>query len=105
MKTSFHASALCLEFEGDLLSTNIASLRTEILGILEAHPTAQSLVADIRAANKVDSQGLNLLVALLREAERRGIGFRVENANADIRRLITLLKLATRFGIEPLAVT
>lgn len=102
MKSSITDSILRIEFESDLLSTNIAALRIELLAILEQHgASVRGLVADIAQAEKIDSQGLNLLVALLREAERRKITFRVEKPNPDIRRMLMLLNLGERFGIGP----
>jgi anti-anti-sigma factor len=101
MKSSFHDSLLHLEFDGDLLSTNVAALRAELLPLFEQHSAARGVVADLGRAQKVDSQGLNLLVALHRETERRGLSFRVENPTSDIRRLITLLNLGPRFGVQP----
>lgn len=97
-------STLRVVFDGDLLSTNVAALRGELLAHLEKQSSVRSIVADIARARVVDSQGLNLLVALLREAERRQAAFRVENASDEVRRLLTLLNLSARFGIPPVSV-
>ncbi len=106
MKYSIADSILRIEFESDLLSTNIASLRTELLAILEQHGgSVRGLVADIARADKIDSQGLNLLVALLRETERRNITFRVDKPNPDVRRMLMLLNLGERFGVGPAQVS
>lgn len=104
MQATVVDSTLRVVFDGDLLSTNVAALRGELLGILEKHPGARSIVADIARARVVDSQGLNLLVALLREAERRQAAFRVENVSDELRRLLTLLNLSARFGVPPVSI-
>lgn len=101
MQATLDTSTLRIAFAGDLLSTNVGSLRPKLLAALAENPTAQSVVADLARAGSVDSQGLNLLLSLFRETERRKIGFRVENPNPEVRRLLTLLNLATRFGLSP----
>ncbi len=101
MQTLLEASTLRLVFAGDILSTNVAALRTELLATLGAHPAATHVTADLVNARTVDSQGINLLLALYRESERRKIGFRVENPSPEIRRLFDLLNLSGRFGLKP----
>jgi anti-anti-sigma factor len=86
-------------FPGDILSTNVAETRVALLGHLAAYPMATAVVADLSQSNLIDSQGLNLLVALYRECERRQMSFRVENPVPEIQRLFTALKLAERFGL------
>lgn len=101
MQTILDASTLRIVFAGDILSTNVAALRAELLLALGAHPDAAAVVADLANARVVDSQGINLLLALYRETERRKVAFRVENPSAEIRRLFDLLNLAGRFGLNP----
>ncbi len=101
MQTTLDASTLRIVFAGDILSTNVAALRTELLVTLGAHPEAKHVAADLTNSRTVDSQGINLLLALYRETERRQVGFRVENPSAEIRRLFDLLNLSGRFGLNP----
>lgn len=99
MQTTFVNHALRVTFNGDLLSTNVAALRTELLTQLDTQTAATSVIADLANCKVVDSQGLNLLIALLRESERRKLLFLVENPQPEIRRMFTLLNLNTRFGL------
>ncbi len=99
MQTQLADFVLRITFKGDLLSTNVATRRTELLVHLDNAPTATTVIADLSNAKVVDSQGLNLLIALLRETERRKLKFRVENPNPEIRRMFTLLNLNARFGL------
>ncbi len=101
MHFALHDTTLHITFAGDILSTRVAALRTELLAGLSAHPGAKFVVADLAAAAVIDSQGLNLLVALLRECERRGIAFRVDKPSPDVHRMLTMLNLAARFGLVP----
>jgi anti-anti-sigma factor len=99
MQTQFQNNSLRLVFPGDILSTNVAETRVALLGHLAAYPMASTVIADLGQSNLIDSQGLNLLVALYRECERRHAAFRVENPVPDIQRLFFALKLAERFGL------
>jgi len=99
MKAILTNTTLRIIFDGDLLSTNVAALRTELLAHIQNHPDASTIIADLSQASFVDSQGLNLIVALLRESERRKVAFRVENPGPEIHRLITLLNLSERLGL------
>ncbi len=99
MKATLTASNLRIVFDGDLLSTNVAALRTELLAHIQNHPEASTIIADLSRASFVDSQGLNLIIALFRESERRKVTFRVENPGPEVRRLLTLLNLNERLGI------
>jgi anti-anti-sigma factor len=103
MQTQINDYTLRVTFPGDLLSTNVAALRTELLSHLDKEATATTIIADLSNAKVVDSQGLNLLIALLRESERRKLTFRVENPHPEIRRMFTLLNLNLRFGLVPTA--
>lgn len=100
MKIDLTTPALRVTFAGDLLSTNIDTIRTEILAALTAHSSAQSVIADLENSHLVDSKGVNLLIALYRETQRRNIGFQVVNPSADVRRLLGLLNLNERFGLS-----
>jgi len=100
MKIVLTATVLRVTFAGDLLSTNVDSLRNEILAALTEHSSAQSVIADMSNAGLVDSKGVNLLLALYRETQRRKLGFRLENTSADVSRLLALLNLNERFGLK-----
>jgi len=99
MQATLSETTLRVTFDGDLLSTNIDALRTEILAAMAEHPSAEIIVADLSYARLIDSKGINLLIALYRETQNRKLGFRAENPTADVRRLLGLLKLNERFGL------
>lgn len=99
MHTELTDSTLRVIFDGDILSPQIATLRTQLLGHLDSSTGVTALVADLSASKIVNSQGLNLLIALLRETERRKWTFRVENSKPEIQRMFTLLNLNSRFDI------
>jgi anti-anti-sigma factor len=77
MKHQINASTRSLELTipGDVLSTSADQFRTEILALLETESVKSSrwttLVLDLTAAKMVDSVGLNLLVSLYKEAQKR----------------------------------
>jgi len=103
MQTSLTDTTLRITFDGDLLSTNVDSLRTELLAVLAQHPATRTIVTDLSHSRVVDSKGVNLLIALFRETQNRKIAFRVENPLPDVRRLLSLLNLNERFGLTTTA--
>lgn len=100
MQADFHDSTLRIVFTGDLLSTNVDSLRQAILASLVGHPTAKAIVVDLKNTRVVDSKGVNLLIAIFRECETRRLAFAVENPSDAVRRLLALLNLEARFGLK-----
>ena len=101
MQAHLENGTLRLAFAGDILSTNVAQKRLALLAQLAAHPTATAIVADLTLSRAIDSQGLNLLIALYRECERRHLAFHAENPAPEVLRLFIALKLAERFGLQP----
>ena len=103
MDASFFDTTLIFTLEGDLISTNVVPVRAELIELLKKHPSATALVANFTRVGQVDSQGLNLLIGLYREAHLRQIPFRIENASPRVLRLFGLLHLNERFGISAAA--
>ena len=69
---------LKLVLPGDILSTDIETLRPAIFGILESTPVEnwQTLVFDLSATAMIDSAGLNLLISVIRSVQPRGVKLR-----------------------------
>jgi anti-anti-sigma factor len=86
-------------FEENLLSTNVQSLRKSLLEQLTAASQLQGVVADLSSVSQIDSQGLNLLVGLYRECQRRGVSVKATGASVDIVRLLGYVNLAGLFGL------
>jgi anti-anti-sigma factor len=101
MHATLSDQRLEVTFEGDILSTNVGSLRTSLLAELDRNPACTAVVANLARARRVDSQGLNLLISLYRECERRQLAFSVIEPQPEVLRLFTYLKLTQRFGLSP----
>ena len=93
---------LHIAFAGDILSTNVQSLRPELMQALQKAEGITSVQADLQAARIIDSMGFNLLIALFRECEKRQLRFGVINPSPEVLRLIKFLNLADRFGLDHL---
>jgi len=101
MKATLEGTTLRLAFSGDIISTNVDELRTNLLSQIDSNPTATYVIGDVAACKIIDSRGLNLLIALYRECDRRKLGFSIENPSPDIYRLLSFLNLTERFGLKP----
>ncbi len=103
MKTTLNDGVIRFTFSGDILSTNVQEIRPKLISGLDQHPDAKMVVVDLAACRIIDSMGLNLLIALYRESEKRSLSFRAENPCGDVTRLFSFLNLTERFGLKPQA--
>jgi len=82
---------------GDLLSTNAEPIRTEFLALLETPavkaPHWDTLKLDLTAAKMVDSVGLNLIVAIYKETQKRKAKMAVLVSNPNIQRTFLFTRL------------
>lgn len=95
--------SLTLVFPGDIVSTNAAALRQEAFAILESEVCSranwQTLHLDLRAANMIDSMGLNLLVSVIKFAKNRGSRVTGQVVNANVQRTIMFTRLDTQMEL------
>lgn len=85
---------LAVTLPGDLLSTNAEQTRTDIFGIFQsAAPGWETLKLDLRAAKMVDSVGLNLIVAIYKETQKRRAKMTVVISNPNIQRTFLFTRL------------
>lgn len=91
---------LHIAFTSDLLSTNVHHLRPQLMQAIAEAPEAKAVQADLAKCRIVDSMGFNLLIALYRECEKRGLKFRATNPSPEVLRLIKFLNLTDRFGLS-----
>ena len=101
MDASLTDTTLRFTFAGDILSTNIETISANLLDHLNKNPGVRAVIANLSRARTIDSKGINLILSLYRETERRKVAFSVENPSADIRRMFTLLNLNARLGLTP----
>ena len=82
---------------GDILSTNVDALRVELFELLERPDIARAdwsvLRLDLADAQMVDSMGLNLIVALVRMLQTRGVRLEVRVLNLNIQRTFMFTRL------------
>jgi len=88
---------LAVTIPGDLLSTNAEQTRTEIFALFESEAVKttrwETLRLDLTAAKMVDSVGLNLIVALYKEAQKRRAKTTVVISNPNIQRTFLFTRL------------
>ena len=83
-------------FPGDVLSTNVETLRNEVLAVIETQAPAAGwdcAEMDLNAAQMIDSVGLNLLVSLIKTLRGRGKSMRIRIASAHIKRALKFTRL------------
>jgi anti-anti-sigma factor len=95
---------LQVTFPGDLLSTNVETLRAEIMKLLDSPPASSpswdNLSLDLRAARMVDSMGLNLLVTIVKAVRRRGGKVSAKITSPNIQRTFLFTRLDKQLDMK-----
>ncbi|HAM70672.1 MAG TPA: hypothetical protein DCM86_03410 [Verrucomicrobiales bacterium] len=88
---------LTVAFPGDVLSTNVDSLRQATFAALESPEIKNSawmtLRLDLTAAKMVDSAGLNLIVSIIKAVKSRGGSVRATVGNPNVYRTFIFTRL------------
>jgi len=88
---------LTLRVPADLISTNAESVRGDIRSLLdppEGKPQSwQTFRLDLSAAKRVDSVGLNLIVAMVKAVQRVGAKMQVVYSDPNVHRTILFTRL------------
>jgi anti-anti-sigma factor len=97
MNPTLDSKSLTLRVPGDLLSTNAEALRQEANGLLE-NPDGSprefdAFKLDLTGAKMVDSVGLNLVVNLLKRAQKRGVKMQIAYSSPNVLRTFIFTRL------------
>lgn len=96
-KANLENECVTLRVPGDLVSTNVETVRGEINRLLEgAEGTAAKWTTfrlELTAAKMVDSMGLNLIVGLLKTLEKRGAKMQITYSSQNVLRAFTFTRL------------
>ena len=92
---------LCLSIMDDMTIYNAQSLKETLLGY--CHPGTQELQLDLSAVAEIDSAGLQLLLLLKAEAQKRGFTLRLLRHSEAVIEIFELLKLGMYFG-DPIVI-
>jgi ABC-type transporter Mla MlaB component len=98
-----HSQTLTLVFTGDVLSTNVGTLRQEIFTLLESEEIKrtpwQTLDLDLTASRLIDSMGLNLLVSVIKLARNRSAKVVGRIASPNVQRALLFTRLNTQMEL------
>jgi anti-anti-sigma factor len=87
---------LQLSIKDDMTVYNAESLKETLLGY--CHPNTQELQLDLSAVTEIDSAGIQLLLLLKAEAQKRAFTLRLLRHSEAVIEVFELLKLGTYFG-------
>ena len=99
MKHKKTDSELMITFEEDLVSTSVKEYLNRCKEVLGQTQNLKKVVADIAKVKMIDSQGLNLLVGLYQECNKKKLSFQVTGTSPSLKRLFDFVKMSDRFGI------
>lgn len=100
MKHSIQDQVCNVIFEGDVVSTTVQSLRRVFVELFPKFEGIKDLVLDFKEVDIVDSQGLNFLIGLYMECEKRQIGLKITRCNSNNRKLFGIFKLDKMLGVQ-----
>jgi anti-sigma B factor antagonist len=92
---------LHLSIMDDMTIYNAQSLRETLLGY--CHSGVKELQLDLSAVSEIDSAGLQLLLLLKAEAQKRGFTLRLLRHSEAVIEVFELLKLGIYFG-DPIVI-
>lgn len=89
---------------GDVLSTNVDSIRESIFETIESEEVSQNgydkICLDLTAAKMIDSAGLNLLVSILKVAKSKQASVIAKISSPHIQRTFSFTRLDKLINIE-----
>lgn len=92
-------TTLTVTFEEDILSTNTLELKDALVELLNLTTQCNAIRLDLSAVDIIDSQGLNLLIGIYQECQKRQWQFTVHNPKSNVRELLQFVRLEQRFGL------
>jgi len=98
MRINTTAEVCEAQLEENIVSTTVQELLEEFRKLFDKGVGSPTLRLDLGAVRIIDSQGLNLLIGLYRECERKEVALQVTNASEETRRLFRMFKLNQIFG-------
>jgi len=100
-KASKNDGIMQLSIKDDMTIYNAESLKETLLGF--CHPGTKELQIDLSAVAEIDSAGLQLLLLLKAEAQKRGFVLRLLRHSEAVIEVFELLKLGMYFG-DPIVI-
>jgi anti-sigma B factor antagonist len=101
VKTNKNDGAHCVSIKEDMTIYNAQSLKETFLSY--CHPGTQELQLDLSAVTEIDGTGLQLLLLLKAEAQKRGFTLRLLQHSEAVIEVFELLKLGSYFG-DPIVI-
>ncbi len=92
---------LCVPIMDDMTIYNAQSLKETLLGY--CHADTRELQLDLSAVTEIDSAGLQLLLLLKAEAQKRSFTLRLLRHSEAVIEIFELLKLGMYFG-DPIVI-
>ncbi len=89
-----------LSVKDDMTIYNAASLKETLLGFCEP---GKELQLDLSAVNEIDSAGVQLLLLLKAESQKRGFTLKLSRHSEAVIEVFELLKLGMYFG-DPIVI-
>ena len=90
-----NVAVVCLQ--GRIVNGETASLREAV----DAQMDASSVVLDFARVSAIDASGLGLILSLRKQAEQKGVGFKLMNVSKFVRQVFEITRLDTVFEVIP----
>ena len=84
----------------DIVSPNVSEMRNRLLEEIEKDDSWQTLILDCHKIEKLDSIGVNLMVAILKKVQVYRKQMKVTHCEKSIARVLHLFRLDQQFVVE-----
>ncbi len=100
MQVSVHEGdeTITVKVTGQITHERSAELREKILGLADS--PAKNVILDIAEMPYIDTSGLGVLVGARTHLKKRGVDFRIINAQEKVKKVFHLTRLAKLFGVD-----
>jgi anti-anti-sigma factor len=93
MKALLDDNTIILKFEESLISTTVKRLRQQYIESLDPSSEINSVTFDIAQVDMIDSQGLNFIIGVFNEVQKKGMAFRLVGVSQANKKLFELVNL------------
>jgi len=90
-----NVAVICLQ--GRIVNGETTSLREAV----NSQFSASAVVLDLARVSTIDASGLGLMLSLRKQAETKGVSFRLMNVNKFVRQVFEITRLDTVFEVIP----
>lgn len=93
MKHLKEHNTLTLIMEEDLTAQNALSILASWKKCLHSQPLPKEIILDFACVKQIDTQGISLIIGLIKECLKENTAFKFRSCNADTQKILSIINL------------